>query len=68
MRGGTRGCDVAGHALMQTIDYLRGVGVFAGLSDDLLHRVAHEVLEARFEAGDWVMREGDPAGSVYIVR
>lgn len=53
---------------MQTIDYLRGVRVFAGLSDELLHRLAAEVVEVRYAAGDWVMREGEPAGSAYIVR
>jgi NTE family protein len=68
VRGSTWGRDAAGHPLMQTIDYLRGVRVFAGMPDDLLEHLAAEVNEVRFEAGDWVMREGDPAGSVYIVR
>ena len=42
--------------------------MFAGMPDELLAHLAAEVTEVRFEAGEWVMREGDPAGSVYIVR
>jgi NTE family protein len=42
--------------------------VLAGLTEDLLARLAGEVRQVRVQAGDWVMREGDAADSLFIVR
>ena len=52
----------------RTADFLRNVGVLAGLPDDLLERLAGRVGERRIRAGQWVMRRGDSADSLFIVR
>src|SRR4051812_13763668 len=53
---------------METSDFLRNVPVLAGLSHELLERLAGEVREVRVRAGDWVLREGEAAESLFIVR
>ncbi len=52
---------------MRTAFFLRNVPVFAGLSEELLERLAREVREVRVPAGGWIMREGDQAESMFIV-
>ena len=52
---------------MRTAFFLRNVPVLAGLSDELLERLAGEVREVRVPAGSWIMREGDRAESMFIV-
>ena len=52
---------------MRTAFFLRNVPVLAGLSDELLERLAKEVREVRIPAGHWIMREGDRAESMFIV-
>ncbi|HLJ04418.1 MAG TPA: patatin-like phospholipase family protein [Solirubrobacteraceae bacterium] len=52
---------------MRTGDFLAGVPVLAGLSDELLERLAAEVTEIGIRAGHWVLREGEPAHSMFIV-
>jgi NTE family protein len=51
-----------------SVSFLRNVPVLAGLSDELLRRLIEEVQEVRVGAGEWVMRQGDTAESVCIVR
>ena len=53
---------------MRTAAFLRNVPVLAGLSDELLERLASEVDEVEFRAGSWILREGEAAESVFIVR
>jgi predicted acylesterase/phospholipase RssA/CRP-like cAMP-binding protein len=52
---------------MRTAAFLRNVPVLAGLSDELLERLAGQVNQVHVSAGDWVMREGEPADSMFIV-
>jgi NTE family protein len=53
---------------MATNSFLRGVPVLAGLSDELLDRLAGQVSEVRVRAGDWIMRKGEEADSMFILR
>src|SRR5581483_10753607 len=48
--------------------FLRNVPVLAGLSDELLDRLATEVSAVHVAAGEWILREGDAADSLYIIR
>ncbi len=48
--------------------FLRNVPILAGLSEELLERLAGDVEEARVLAGEWIMREGEAAESAFIVR
>ena len=50
-----------------TVDRLRAVAMFAELGDAALADVAGRVERVRLEAGQWLFRQGDPAGSVFIV-
>jgi NTE family protein len=47
--------------------FLRNVPVLAGLSDELLGRLAGRVRDVSVRAGEWIMRDGDPADSIFIV-
>jgi NTE family protein len=53
---------------MRAAFFLRNVPVLAGLSEELLERLADDVEEVRVRAGDWIMREGEAADSAFIVR
>ena len=53
---------------MHTAAFLRNVPVFAGLSDELLERLAGQVNDVRVRAGTWIMHEGESADSMFIVR
>jgi NTE family protein len=57
-----------GHGFTRSVAFLRNVPVLAGLSDELLERLADEVEEVHVRAGDWIMREGEAAESLFIVR
>ncbi|MGH2860229.1 MAG: Crp/Fnr family transcriptional regulator [Solirubrobacteraceae bacterium] len=50
------------------IALLRGVRVFAGLSEEDLAAIAEVSVSRRFEAGQDVFREGDGGDTCYIVR
>ncbi len=54
--------------MTRTAAFLRHVPVLAGLSDALLERLAGQVEEIEVRAGDWILREGEAAESVFIVR
>jgi NTE family protein len=53
---------------MRAAAFLRNVPVLAGLSEELLERLADDVEEVRVRAGDWIMREGEAADSAFIVQ
>jgi predicted acylesterase/phospholipase RssA/CRP-like cAMP-binding protein len=48
--------------------YLRNVQVFAGLPEDLLERLASQVDEVSFHAGEWILRTGESADSLFVIR
>ena len=48
--------------------FLRNVPVLAGLDDASLDRLAGQVRGVHIRAGDWIMRQGDAAESLFIVR
>ncbi len=52
---------------MHPAAFLRNVPVFAGLSDQLLKQLVDELREVRARAGDWILREGEVADSLFIV-
>ncbi len=52
---------------MEIAAFLRGVPVLAGLPDELLARLSREVETVEIGAGEWLFREGEPAGSMFIV-
>ncbi|MDX6664270.1 MAG: hypothetical protein QOG68_476 [Solirubrobacteraceae bacterium] len=49
-------------------DLLRGVPVLAGLSAEQRDRLAAEGRERQVPAGDWLLREGEPADTMYVIR
>ncbi len=49
-------------------DFLRGVPVFAQLSEELLARVAALAEPVALRGGEWLFRAGDEADGVYLVR
>ncbi|GAA1477076.1 MFS transporter [Nocardioides aestuarii] len=55
------------HAGATTPD-LSDVGLLAGLSPEARRRLEDSARELTAPAGSWVMREGDPAGSAYVLR
>jgi NTE family protein len=46
---------------------LSAVALVAGMPDDARHRLELASRRVAVPAGDWLMREGDPAGSAYVV-
>jgi CRP-like cAMP-binding protein len=57
-----------GDAVIRTAAFLRKIAMLAGLPDELLERLAGEVREVAVRAGGWILREGEAADSVFIVR
>jgi NTE family protein len=51
-----------------TAAFLRRVPVLSGLDDELLSRLAEQVATVSVRAGDWLVREGDVADSLYVIR
>ncbi len=49
-------------------EFLRNVQVFAGLSDEMLERVAELAGTVSLMRGEWLFTEGDRADAVYVVR
>jgi NTE family protein len=52
---------------MRTAAFLRNVRVLSGLPDELLEHLAGQVEHVEVRAGEWIMRDGDTADSVFIV-
>jgi predicted acylesterase/phospholipase RssA len=59
--------DDLSEGAMQRVGFIRNVPIFAGLSDELLQRLAGQVREVRVQAGEWIMRAGETADSLFIV-
>ena len=55
-------------ASSSTAAFLRRVPVLAGLDDDSLARLASQITTVTIRAGDWLVREGDAANSLYLIR
>ncbi len=53
--------------LTRATSFLRHVPVLAALPEQLLAHLAGQVHEVHVPAGHWILREGDPAGSMFIV-
>jgi NTE family protein len=51
-----------------TAAFLRRVPVLSGLDEELLDRIASQVGSVTVRAGDWLVREGDVADSLYLIR
>jgi NTE family protein len=55
-------------SLQARAGFLRGVPVFAGLTQDAIEAIANRAEEIRVAAGAWVVREGEPAEGLYVLR
>ena len=53
--------------LKEKHDYLKKVPLFAGLKDVQLKRMTAVMTVSEFEAGDYVMHEGDSSSEIYIL-
>jgi predicted acylesterase/phospholipase RssA/CRP-like cAMP-binding protein len=53
---------------MASAAFLRQVPVLADLSEKLLEQLAAKATEVRIRAGEWLLREGEEAESLYVVR
>jgi predicted acylesterase/phospholipase RssA/CRP-like cAMP-binding protein len=53
---------------MRTSALLRQIPLFAELSDEHLRALSDQMNEVHVSAGDWVMREGEPGESMFVVR
>src|SRR5512134_812882 len=51
-----------------TTAFLRRVPVLSGLDDELLGRLAAELTLVSVRAGDWLVREGEAAETLYLIR
>jgi NTE family protein len=50
-----------------TASFLRGVALFAELTDELRHELALAAERVDLPAGEWLFRQGDPTDGLYIV-
>ncbi len=50
-----------------TIDVLRNLPIFSGLSTDELERVSELCEEKTYASGDYIFREGEPGNRLFIV-
>ena len=53
---------------MSSAGFLRNVPVLADLSDELLEGLSRQAREMHVAAGEWILHEGEQAGSVFIIR
>ena len=52
----------------KNIDFLRELDLFKGLPEDDLERLCEMSENVVIPAGEYLMREGDPGGSLYVIR
>src|SRR5439155_14139208 len=52
----------------KNIDFLRELELFKGLPEDDLERLCEMSENVVIPAGEYLMREGDPGGSLYVIR
>ena len=50
-----------------TIDVLRNLPIFGGLSDDELERVSELCEQKTYDSGEYIFREGEPGNRLFIV-
>lgn len=53
---------------MDTLQLMRGVELFDGLSDDEITRLLALCREARYQKGEVITRQGQPGSELFIVR
>jgi CRP-like cAMP-binding protein len=53
---------------MVSIDLLKRVSIFSGLSDEQLMRIANLCREVTHSKGDTIVREKEPSSDLYIIR
>lgn len=49
------------------LDFLKGIPLFGGLRDDALGLILSHSRVARFDQGQLIVREGEPASEMYVV-
>ena len=49
-------------------EFIRGVPLFASLSESAVQEIAARAEETDVAAGDWLFREGDPGEGLYVLR
>ena len=54
--------------MIATAAVLQNVPLLDGLPDELLESLARELTEVSVPAGEWIMREGERANSMFLVR
>jgi NTE family protein len=54
--------------LSSKAEFLRAVPILAGLSQRLRHTIASRSTIVHLKAGEWLLRQGDPGDSLYVVR
>jgi CRP/FNR family cyclic AMP-dependent transcriptional regulator len=55
------------HSLERDVETLRNIPLFAGLPVPRLKLIAYTAEIVRFEAGEVIVQQGDPADAVYII-
>ena len=63
--------DVPPPVVESTVDkysrILRGIPIFANLPEEALSRLAPSLKDALFAPGEYIVRQGDPSGDMYVV-
>lgn len=54
--------------MIGTESALRSVPLLKGLPEEQLEALGRQLTERRVPAGEWILREGDPATSMFIIR
>jgi NTE family protein len=54
--------------LSSKAEFLRAVPILAGLPQRLRHTIASRSTIVHLKAGEWLLRQGDPGDSLYVVR
>jgi CRP-like cAMP-binding protein len=62
-----RDIDEGGPAAARRVELLRGQPLFAPLSLATVEHLAATVTPRRFDAGSWLMREGDPGDDYLLI-
>jgi CRP-like cAMP-binding protein len=52
---------------MSNVDFLKTLEFFKGLPEADLERLCAMSVDVLLKPGEWLMREGDPGGSLYII-
>ncbi|MBV7332393.1 mechanosensitive ion channel [Chloroflexi bacterium TSY] len=52
----------------EIVDALRPVALFEEMSDEQIQHIAQRTILHRYTAGEWLMREGEPGDSLFIIK